>query len=174
MTALATWIASLGWRRGLVWLMGMLLCAATPLALADELREQVLQCAALSAPEARLRCFDGLAGALRVEAGSDQAGDSASATAPNPQADFGRESLPSRSEDSRPAMVALDAILVGVIKRPRGEHVFELSNGQTWTEISPGRGSYQPGIEVRIERTTLGGYMLSTPNGRATRVRRVE
>ena len=118
MTALATWIASLGWRRGLVCLMGMLLGAATPLALADELREQVLQCAALSAAEARLGCFDGLAGALRGVNGGDPVADSTD--------DFGRESLPNRSAESRVGFDTIDVTLVGVIKRPRGEHVFQL------------------------------------------------
>jgi hypothetical protein len=61
-----------------------------------------------------------------------------------------------------------------VRQRPRGEYLFELDNGQTWTESSPGRGQYQAGMAVRIERTALGAYMLSTRSGRATRVRRLE
>jgi hypothetical protein len=67
----------------------------------------------------------------------------------------------------------IESTIARLERRPRGEYVFLLENGQTWTEVSPGRAHYRPGMEVRVERTTMGGYMLSTDSGRATRVRRI-
>ena len=73
---------------------------------------------------------------------------------------------------------AEDAVISTVIqrlqRRPHGEQVFHLGNGQVWTEVEAGRARYREGVEVRIERTPLGGYVLSTEAGRATRVRRLE
>jgi hypothetical protein len=139
---------------------GVLLTASIAPAAADALRGEMLRCTELTAPDARLACFDAVADALRP---------------PRSLHDFGRDSMPtSRSADGEPGAEAMGAIIAAVRQRPRGEYVFELDNGQTWTESSPGRGQYQVGMPVRIERTPLGAYMLSTRGGRATRVRRLE
>lgn len=60
-------------------------------------------------------------------------------------------------------------------RRPRGEYVFYLGNGQIWTELEKGRARYRAGMAVEIERTPLGAYILSTESGgQATRVKRLE
>jgi hypothetical protein len=142
---------------------------------ADTLHAEVLRCAEVSQAEVRLDCFDGLAAGLRgVAVPAPSSAATPDRPTLQPPSDFGRDSLPTtRATDGEPTIEAIDAVVTAVRRRPRGEYVFELSNGQTWTELSPGRGRYEAGISVRIERTTLGGYMLSTPTARATRVRRL-
>jgi hypothetical protein len=147
-------------------------------AAADELRRDVLQCAELTEAAARLTCFDRVAGALQEPPAADVTVIDEPGVAAGrevlPHNEFGRDSLPAtRTRDGEPGVEAIEAVVVSVRQRPRGEYVFELSNGQSWTESSPGRGRYEPGMAIRIERTTLGAYMLSTPSGRATRVRRL-
>jgi hypothetical protein len=75
-------------------------------------------------------------------------------------------------EEAEEAVIS--AVIQRLQRRPHGERVFHLGNGQIWTEVEPGRARYREGLEVRIERTPLGGYVLSTEAGRATRVRRLE
>jgi hypothetical protein len=116
-------------------------------------------CAQVGDAEQRLRCFDEL-----VSDGGAGAGD----------VDFGRETLPRAEHQATGGPNYLDAVVIRVEQRPRGERTFLLDNGQVWTELAPGRGRYSEGIPVRIERTTLGGYMLKTDRGQATRVRRTQ
>lgn len=50
-----------------------------------------------------------------------------------------------------------------------------LDNGQTWRELA--KSTYVPlkvGDEVTISRAALGSFMMSVPNGRPLRVRRVK
>ena len=69
----------------------------------------------------------------------------------------------------------ITATLSRTERRPFGEHVFYLSNGEVWTELEAGRNRYQIGTAIRIEATPVGGHILSTESGgRATRVKRLE
>lgn len=68
----------------------------------------------------------------------------------------------------------ITATLTEVSKRPRGELVFTLDNGQVWAQKDP--GSYFPikvGDSVTILAGSLGSFRLVTSN-RSTQVTRVE
>ncbi len=149
-------------------LAAWLMAAAVSLPVsASTLEDGLRRCAAITDRVSRLACYDALA------AGSAAPDD----TSPGADDGFGRESLP-RDVKDEPAAPAPPERLTARIERleqqPRGERVFHLSNGQIWTELETGRARYRPGMSVTIERTTLGGYILSTDTGRATRVRRVK
>lgn len=67
------------------------------------------------------------------------------------------------------------ATIKSVTKRPMGERIFGLENGQVWVQLSRGYfPTLKPGDEVVIIKHPAGGYSLRSPGGRATRVRRVE
>lgn len=115
-----------------------------------ELLRALQACALLEEQAARLGCFDTLAASLQ-----------------------GVEALP--DADDRPVMEhPVHASVLRLEQRPHGEWILYLSNGQIWTELEPSRVRYRQGMTVRIHRTQLGGYRLSTSFGRSTRVRRVE
>ncbi|MDZ7668008.1 MAG: hypothetical protein U5Q16_00795 [Gammaproteobacteria bacterium] len=125
------------------------------------LRAELERCGRIPESSARLRCYDDL---LDNAASGEQrfGGDSITMPAPQP------------SDDGRDDVEEIESSIERLERRPRGEYVFHLANGQVWTEIASGRTRYRTGLEVKIERTPLGAYMLSTPAGRATRVRRIE
>lgn len=118
----------------------------------------------------RLECFDALAASLAVATEMDQAQGEASRDDL-----FGRERVPAKSEPAaRDAPEAIRSTIVRIDRRPRGQQVFVLGNGQSWEELEPGRARHAVGGAVGIERTKLGGYVLSSRTGGATRVRRIE
>lgn len=133
-------------------------------AAAEDWQTEFLQCAEGGIEAERLECFDELA--ARLTASQAVLPDAAVQA-------FGGETVADRQLDKQTQVDEIRTTIEDVERRPRGEYVFLLDNGQTWTEVSPGRAHYRPGMEVRVERTTLGGYMLSTDSGRATRVRRI-
>lgn len=109
----------------------------------------------------RLACFDALAGRPGDRAAAEHA--------------FGGEDVHEAAPAApAPEVGAISASIDRLQSRPFGERVFHLSNGQVWTELEPGRSRYRPGMAVTIERTTFGGYVLSTEGGRPSRVRRLE
>ena len=164
-------------KRRLVGAVLVVLLPATPGAAAEaDLRERLAECREIPGVVRRLDCYDRLAlaaAADSVEPAPDER-RAARPGAPEPsEADrFGRGT--ERRTEPEPLVDSVTAILAGLEQRPRGEYVFVLDNGQTWTELSPGRARYEEGASVQIRRTRLGGHMLSIDGGRATRVRRVD
>jgi len=70
---------------------------------------------------------------------------------------------------------SLTAKVKGVSRRPTGEQVFVLENGQVWVETSTYTAARaQPGDEVTVRKGALGSYLLVTPKRVATHVRRVK
>lgn len=169
---------------GLVWHRRLLVFCALVVTLAvpdlraeDALRQQLQDCLEVPSALRRLDCFDRLA--------RSSVSDDAEPPAPSPPADqrasgaeerFGTESqrrqAASRSAEAN--VVAVSSRIARVERRPRGEFVFHLENGQIWTEIEAGRGAYERDMEVTIRQTRLGGFMLSSDGARATRVRRID
>jgi hypothetical protein len=132
---------------------------------------RVRGCAELADDRERLACFDAIA------ADSGVTGDAPYETATvraDPERDFGVETLPPGFDAAGDAVDVIASRIEDLQRRPHGEYVFELANGQRWTQLESGRARYRTGQRVTIERTTLGAYMLSTDQGRATRVRRLD
>ncbi len=147
-------------------LFGTLLLLTTAGANADEVRARLAECRAIANVLPRLDCYDRLANAE----GRARRSDTPTRTAPSVDDSFGRDAPASAD----PPLESVTSVVESVERRPRGEYVFRLENGQTWTELSPGRRRFEQGVTVEIRRTRLGGYMLTTDGARATRVRRLD
>lgn len=145
-----------------------------PALAADEaLAQRVAACAREQNDAQRLACFDRAAAAKT---------DTAQAAAPEAKADHafgvhGSELARNRDDDksqpeSAPKRIA--ANVTAIDKRPRGELVFTLNNGQVWAQKEA--GAYFPvkvGDPVAILAGSLGSFRLVLAN-RATAVTRVQ
>ena len=70
--------------------------------------------------------------------------------------------------------IDLDSQIVAVRSGDQQRMVFRLANGQIWMQNSPRNLPIKSGDQVNIKSGFLGGYMLRTENGTATRVRRIQ
>jgi hypothetical protein len=150
---------------------------------ANPVEDAVGRCSTIADSERRLQCFDDVAASLKVTADAPKhqlANEAVMADVDQemePSATkherFGKEMLPESMASRTQEMRRITAEIVGITRAPRGEFVFELSNGQSWVQISPRRYDYRIGMPVTIERSALGSYTLATDQGGATRVRRV-
>lgn len=147
------------------------------------------QCAAIDDDRERLACYDGIyrapaapvaaaaaTGATVAAAAETTAVTSAAAAPPD---DFGlteaakRARDPERAKETMPESVTGSVAAVG--RRPAGELVVTLENGQVWTQVSVDqRARVSAGDTVTIKRGALGSYMLVTQSRYATRVRRTK
>jgi hypothetical protein len=60
-------------------------------------------------------------------------------------------------------------------RRPTGEMIFTLRNGQVWMQIeAETRSRVKAGDEVTIRKGSLGSFLLVGPDRLAVRVRRVK
>jgi len=153
--------------------------------------ENAAQCAGMSDDHARLACYDSIfrgGGAQQQGApsGSPEAAAQASAAtgaaAPpargNPQEDFGLTEAAKEARDPEAAARVPQSIngkVASVARRPTGEFVATLDNGQVWTQID----SYptvrlSPGDTVTIKKASLGSFLLVTPSKAIARVRRMK
>lgn len=103
--------------------------------------------------------------------------------APTAEASFGLQAgapqpsvAATEAEDAKSDEVSsIRARVTEVSSDREGKKVVALDNGQTWRELS--KSSYvalDAGDEVTINRAALGSFMMSVPNGRPVRVRRVK
>jgi hypothetical protein len=159
-----------------IWSIPILAVAANPI------ESAVLRCSVLADSELRLQCFDAVSASLSASAHyadpqlpkeAARADDREIEPSASGHERFGEETLPESSASRAEAIRGISAEIVGISRAPRGEVVFELSNGQTWVQISPRRYDYRIGMPVTIERSALGSYTLATDQGGATRVRRI-
>lgn len=99
--------------------------------------------------------------------------------APTPQDDFGlteaakQARLPEESRKELPESVS--GKVAKVARRPAGEFIVTLENGQVWTQLQVDpRARIAVGDTVTIKKAALGSYLLVTASRYATRVRRVK
>jgi hypothetical protein len=143
-----------------------------------ELLSRLVACRTVTAPEARLACYDAAAGALdsAERQGEVVVVDRAQVSAARRQL-FGFE-LPSITLfDSGPAPERIDAVettLTRAVMAGEGKWTFVLADGSTWRQIDSERVNFQnrPGQPVRVRRASLGSYLLTIDRSRAVRVRR--
>lgn len=178
---------------------GIMLTALGNAALGVELPDELLRCATEKDDARRLACYDTEIGRLRapsaaapVPAPSASVSGSAVATTvapPGPakadagaapakpavaaEDDFGRRGE-LRKEDERVEPSEVTGSVAAVSRGPDGRLVVTLENGQVWREISPNASvRLQTGDTVRIERGSLGSFLLVAPNKRSTKVTRI-
>jgi hypothetical protein len=103
----------------------------------------------------------------------------AASVATSPKDDFGLTEATKRARDPEMAKTQMPESITekvaSVGHRPTGELVVTLANGQVWVQIESGsRAQVGAGQTVRIHKASLGSYLLVTPTGIATRVRRTK
>jgi hypothetical protein len=150
-------------------------------------------CVGLDDDARRLACYDEALGRVRPSAdATSSAGPvadtaaggaaTASATAAPSQPrreDFGLSDQEKRARAEQRAepkpIESISAAVQSVSRRPTGEQLFVLDDGQVWMELEAyARTRVKPGDTVTIRRGALGSYMLVTPNRVATHVRRLK
>jgi hypothetical protein len=152
----------------------------TQAAVAQTLPDRVRSCAAQSDAGARLECYDVLAASIGKSADQGSAvppaGAATAETAAPPAAasQFGIAGgkLERKKESETPNQI--EAVVTGVARRPRGELVVTLDNGQVWAQLAP--QEYFPlktGDAVHIAKAALGSYFMTVPAKRGSKVTRL-
>jgi len=132
-------------------------------------------CARIQKNSERLACYDRAVAYLSQPTQQQIA-------APSPEAAFGLQaSVPqppaaAREEGNKDEEVsAITARVTEITSDREGKKLVALDNGQTWRELSKSSlVSLNVGDEVTISRGALGSFVMSVPNGRPFRVRRVK
>jgi hypothetical protein len=165
-------------------------------ALGVELPDALKRCATEKDDQRRLACYDTEVARLGAEPAARLPGPSASLPAPaaaagapsaaanadaNPAPDpvgdaednFGR-----RGDLRKPEPIEASEVsgsVAGFARGPDGKFVVTLDSGQVWREISPNASiRLKTGDKVRIERGSLGSYLLVAPNKRSSKVTRIK
>jgi hypothetical protein len=135
---------------------------------------EFVACSRIQKNSERLACYD-RAIAYLTQPTEQQA------AAPSPEGSFGLQaSVPqppaaAREGSKSNEVSSITARVTEVSTDRAGNKVVSLDNGQTWRELSKSTFlSLDPGDEVTINRAALGSFIMSVPNGRPVRVRRVK
>ncbi len=145
---------------------------------AEGLTAALQACAAESDAAGRLACFDREVALLPKPAPVEQPEPAAAATSPVLSAEerFGlTESAARRKEkfEKAPQLESLEALVTKISRRPRGELVMTLDNGQIWVQRQAATFDVRVGDAVTIKAGVLGSFTMSTASGRFTRVARM-
>lgn len=153
-------------------------------------------CAGIGEDGARLACYDrtfgrgsapisapakpATAAAVPVAAAAGTAAAIPAAdAAAKAQREFGLSETDKRALDNNKSLPqepeSLTATVKSASRRPTGEQVFVLENGQVWVETTTFTAArVQPGDAVTVRKGALGSYLLVTPKRIATHVRRLK
>jgi hypothetical protein len=131
----------------------------------SELRE----CVAIQRNTERLACFDRGIENLRAPGATTAAGAESSFGL------FAQTPAPARAGDPpRAEIESLEARVTSIAAAADGSAVLALDNGQSWRQIGSNASLLlKVGDTVVIRRAALGSFQLSTPTGRAAKVKRV-
>lgn len=138
---------------------------------ADAVPPALLSCASVKKNSERLACYD-----QTIE----RLSDSASAAAPERSAEamFGAHAATDRSSApvvEREEVASVSARVTALRNDASGALLIELDNGQQWRQTSgSGAPLLEVGHEVTITRAALNSFRMSTPTGRALKVKRVQ
>lgn len=158
------------------------------------LPEALEKCAKLHDDDARLACFDRLAGRKAPAAVETQTappedkhtneeendfgpGDSASRETAEDQFGWANNPVAAKRAAKKTAVPdEISAVIVRIEEAPRGERTVYLDNGQVWRESSRNRRlTLMAGDEVRIKSGLFGAYKLVGADGnRYTRASRID
>jgi hypothetical protein len=130
------------------------------------------RCAAVTAPDARLACYDALAGRAAPVA---SAGSSVPTTAPAPPPDDPRSFglTPAQQHVAPTGPESIQARIAKVAPAGPGRASLLLDNGQTWL-LSEDDGRLSPGDAVTIKRGALASFTLFAPSRLTYKVRRLQ
>ncbi len=73
-----------------------------------------------------------------------------------------------------PELASLSARVTALRHDATGALVIDLDNGQQWLQTSGSSSLLEVGHEVTITRAALNSFRMSTPSGRALKVKRVQ
>jgi hypothetical protein len=146
-------------------------------AASDTARSGLNACAAIEAADARLACYDKLAGRSGGTAAAPAAPPAgvAAAAAPvaapvPPKASFG---LYSAEHPTAPAVSqSFQGVVTDIGSNANGHATVALAGGQLW-ELFDSDPVLAVGDTVTIRRAALGSFMLETPSKRTHRARRL-
>jgi hypothetical protein len=126
-------------------------------------------CASIASPAPRLACYDELAGRAAAPTEAPARLDAPATPAAAPQHSFGLYA----AEHPAPATdTSLSAKVVALGASARGRPTVALEGGQLW-ELDGPDTLLAGGDAVTIRRAALGSYLMTTPQGRTHRVRRL-
>ncbi len=153
------------------------------------------RCAAITAPDARLACYDALTGSAghattapaavpTPTPAAPTAGASAPGATPAPASPAAVP--PAATGDARefglsqtqlhPLPVgpsAIEARIATIVNTLYGRNSVVLDNGQTWTYTDSDQDvRLAPGDQVTIQRAAIGSFLMKTPSRHAYHVRR--
>jgi hypothetical protein len=137
---------------------------------------EFVACSRIQTNGERLVCYDRAVAYLSQPAAPR-------AAAPTPETSFGLQaSVPQPPAAAVPAespkseeVSSITARVTEITSDREGKRVVALDNGQTWRELGKtGLVTLKPGDEVTISRAAFGSFIMSAPNGKPLRVRRVK
>jgi len=132
---------------------------------AAEMPESVLACQDETDDAKRLACFD--REVRRHATTPEQRFGLPSGRAPAAKEDEAKE-------DREQTLRNITAKVTAISRRPRGEHVLTLDNGQVWAQTQAGSNlRVELGDSVTIRSAVLGSFLLTGPRGGSTRVERL-
>jgi hypothetical protein len=150
------------------------------------------QCSGIDDDRERLACYDAI---FRATTGTPSgtsvdssvaapvaavpAAAAAATAAARPQEDFGLTEAAKRARDPEKAkedmLESITGVVAAVDRRPAGELIVTLADGQVWVQLSVDRRArVAVGDTVTVKKAALGSHLLVTANRYATRVRRVK
>jgi hypothetical protein len=181
--------------------IALILTAAATTTTAATSDADMMRCAAISARDARLDCFDALTHQLSSKAAAPAAAQipatrpapastpaiasSALAPADSPAAtqappasvvagdpkNFGLTAEQQHTVDVGPQMIT--ANISTLSSNQKGETLLVLDNGQTWS-VAGNDGWLATGQAVRIKRAAMGSYLMLIPSNHTYHVRRLK
>jgi hypothetical protein len=161
------------------WLLaGMLVAVVAPHdANAQAVPIALRACAAERDDGARLACYDReMARALAAAPASAAAKPLVATLSPEERFGFRGElarEVEERAKVGSPDLEKLVSKISAVSRKPTGELIMTLDNGQVWIERAGTSAGVKVGDVVSIRPASLGSFLMTGPSGRAARVSRI-
>jgi hypothetical protein len=160
------------------WLAGLLVTVvAIPEVHAQEVPDALRACAAEKDDGARLACYDReMARALAAVPTSATTKPLVATLSPEERFGFRGElarEVEERAKEGSPDLERLVSKISALSRKPTGELVMTLENGQVWIERAGTSAGVKVGDSVSIRPASLGSFLMTGPSGRAARVSRI-
>jgi hypothetical protein len=131
------------------------------------------RCAAITAGDDRLACFDALVAArTRIVAPASRSPVPPPPPAAATEEDYGLSTIQKQKAQPQKRIESIKASVAGLGTSPIGRMLVQLDNGQSW-ELDSADPLLKMGNVVTIERGAMGSFVLTTPTRRIHHVRRL-